>query len=107
MSPLVRTRWGGGKERWQVLCPVCRNECVEQQGPTGEASAVTVHEDRDEYDSPIATRGGYTQIKLHCPDGHGFDLIVANHKGCQFIGLVPIGPRDYGWWSEDGAPDAA
>src|SRR5262245_2005965 len=82
---------------WSLSCPVCGENCVEQQGPDGEAGCVTVHPDRDEYDSPIQTRVGYTQVRLFCAAGHGFDLIVANHKGAQFIGVVSVGPRDYGW----------
>lgn len=101
---------------WQLkmFCPECGNE-VEQWGPWGEAwsdaagqhapvpdkpadtgdhTAVTVHPDRDDYDSPIGTRGGFTQIDLTCPAGHKFALIIANHKGSQFIAAVrrPLPP---------------
>lgn len=72
-------------------CPECGQPGVEQTGPhdgDGDHRAVTVHPDRDEYDSPIGTRGGYTQIDLWCPDGHQFALIIANHKGDEYIGAV-------------------
>jgi hypothetical protein len=80
---------------WWLNCPVCEDYCVEQMGPAGEQSAVTVHPDLDEYDSPVGTRGGWTQVRLFCPAGHGFDLITANHKGSQAIAIVPAGYRDY------------
>jgi hypothetical protein len=80
---------------WELHCPECGQVGVEQMGPGGDHGAVTVHPDRDDYDSPIDTRGGYTRIKLFCPAGHGFDLIVANHKGAEFIGVVPAGGRNY------------
>jgi hypothetical protein len=34
-------------------------------------------------------------VKLFCPAGHGFDLIVANHKGSEVIAVVPAGQRNY------------
>lgn len=74
-----------------MSCPECDQPGVEQTGPDdgdGDHRAVTVHPDRDEYDSPIGTRGGYTQIDLWCPDGHQFALIIANHKGDEYIGAV-------------------
>jgi hypothetical protein len=52
-------------------------------------AAVTLEPDRDGYDSPIATRGGYVSIGLSCPDGHEFDLVIANHKGAEYLGVVP------------------
>ena len=74
----------------QVPCPDCGQIGVEQPGPwaeawsdaarrhdplparpddTGDHTAVTVHRDRDDYDSPVGTRGGFTQIDLTCPGG--------------------------------------
>lgn len=91
MNPAVSTLgWWG----WKLRCPECGEECVERHG--GDDAAVTVHPDRDQYDSPIGTRGGYVKVELFCPAGHGFDLVIANHKGCEFIGVVPAGERDYG-----------
>lgn len=72
-------------------CPECGEAGVEPTGPDegdGDHRAVTVHPDRDEYDSPIGTRGGYTQIDLWCPVGHQFALIIANHKGDEYIGAI-------------------
>lgn len=82
--------------RWMlhVPCPDCGDPGVEQTGPDegdddhGDHRAVTVHPDRDRYESPIGTRGGYTQIDLWCPAGHQFALIIANHKGIEYIGAV-------------------
>lgn len=92
---------------WRLACPECGDTCVEQQGPgPGDHAAVTVQPDRDAHDSPIGTRGGYVKIELFCPSGHGFDLVIANHKGCEYVGIVPAGDRDYataaGW--PDGGP---
>jgi hypothetical protein len=75
-------------------CPECGEFTIEQTGPGNgddyglDHTAVTVHPDRDSYDSPIGTRGGYTEVDLWCPAGHHFALIIANHKGEEFIGCV-------------------
>lgn len=100
-----------GRLVWQLVCPVCGDGCVEQQGPgPGDHAAVTVHPDRDAHDSPIGTRGGYVRVELFCPAGHGFDLIIANHKGAEFIGIVLAGERDYetaaGWPAGTWTPPA-
>ena len=73
---------------WQLHCPECGTNAVERQGFEGDHGAVTVHQDRDEYSSPIGTRGGYVDIALECGYGHAFRLVVANHKGFEFIGTV-------------------
>lgn len=81
---------------WCLLCPECGDSCVEQgAGGGADHTAVEVHPDRDAYDSPIGTRGGFVRVKLFCPSGHGFDLIIANHKGSEAIAVVPAGLRDY------------
>lgn len=90
--PVVESRNQPGVH-WMLHmpCPECGEPGVEQTGPDpddGGEAAVTVHPDRDEYDSPIGTRGGYTQIDLWCPHGHSFALIIANHKGDEYIGAV-------------------
>lgn len=86
---------------WQLQCPICGEPVIEQQSNLGgEAACVTVQPDRDEYDSPIGTRGGYAKIQTFCGNGHGIDIIIANHKGCQFIGL------HYGFKRDYGSPDA-
>lgn len=72
-------------------CPECGEPGVEQTGSDiggGDHEAVTVYPDRDEYDSPIGTRGGYTRIDLWCSMEHHFALIIANHKGTEYIGAV-------------------
>lgn len=79
-------------------CPECGNPGVEQTVPgdddQGDHRVVTVHPDRDRYDSPIGTRGGYTQIDLWCPAGHQSALVIANHKGDQYIGAITA-PREH------------
>jgi hypothetical protein len=80
---------------WELRCPECGEIGVEQMGRGGDHEAVTLHPDRDAYESPINTRGGYVRIELFCPSGHGFDLIIANHKGAEVIGIVPVGERNY------------
>jgi hypothetical protein len=49
-----------------------------------------VHPDHDDYDSPIGTRGGYVRVDLECSGGHSYALIVASHKGAEFLGLVSV-----------------
>jgi hypothetical protein len=56
----------------------------------GDHHAVTVHPDQDAYASPIGTRGGYVDVRLWCAAGHAFSLVVANHKGAQFIAVVSL-----------------
>jgi hypothetical protein len=51
---------------------------------------ISVHPDRDQYASPLGTRGGFLGVALTCADGHRFDLVIANHKGTEFIGVVPV-----------------
>lgn len=79
----------GAAASWQLLCPVCRAAEVEQGLHSGgDHTAVTIQPDRDRYDSPIGTRGGYVSIALGCGTGHEFDLVIANHKGTEYIGVV-------------------
>ena len=54
----------------------------------GDHQSVTVHQDRDDRDAPNGLRGGYVQIDLCCASGHEYALIVGNHKGSEFVGLV-------------------
>ncbi|MFF3934209.1 hypothetical protein [Streptomyces hirsutus] len=49
---------------------------------------MTVHPDRDEYASPIGTRGGLVEIRMWCAGGHAFQLVVANHKGAEYVAVV-------------------
>lgn len=73
--------------RWQVGCPTCGAEEVDRE--TGrDHESVMLHPDRDDYDSPIGTRGGYVQIDLTCAEGHEFALVIANHKGAEVVGVV-------------------
>lgn len=104
LIPQDRTGWEPKPKYllWESRCPECGEIGVEQMGRGGDHEAVTLHPDRDAYDSPIDTRGGYVKVELFCPSGHGFDLIIANHKGSEFIGIVPAGERNYGdlWQTE-------
>ena len=86
---LERADLPGASAAWLLHRPVCLSAEVEQGlGSGGDHSAVTVQPDRDRYDSPIGTRGGYISIELHCPYGHDFDLVIANHKGAEYVGVV-------------------
>lgn len=85
---------GPGAARWQLHCPQCGSDAIDRSvgdssGPDHEA--VTIQPDRDGYESPIGTRGGYVNIALTCSRGHGFALVIANHKGAEFIGVVQNG----------------
>ncbi|ETA00755.1 hypothetical protein CcI6DRAFT_03788 [Frankia sp. CcI6] len=75
--------------QWQLRCPSCGADTVDRADFAEDHRAVTVFPDRDDYDSPIGTRGGYVQVDLQCPVGHRFALIVANHKGAEFVAVVP------------------
>ncbi|GGS96373.1 hypothetical protein [Streptomyces violaceus] len=88
---------------WRVQCPECSAPEIERgeldetgalpydpddDADSGDHTAVTVHPDRDAHDSPIGTRGGYVEIRLWCGMGHNFRLIVANHKGAEYLAVV-------------------
>lgn len=75
--------------QWRLMCPACGAREVEREARGGDHESVTVHPDRDAHDSPLGTRGGYVSVSLTCAAGHGFDFIVANHKGEEFVGVVP------------------
>ncbi|MBO8191382.1 hypothetical protein ITI46_06700 [Streptomyces oryzae] len=80
---------GGSSTQWQLNCPACGNEEVEQADVGSDHEAVTVQPDRDSYESPLGTRGGYVRVDLTCSNGHGFAFIMGNHKGAEFVGVVP------------------
>jgi hypothetical protein len=54
----------------------------------GDNLSVTLAPDRDDYDSPAGTRGGYVRIDLHCPGDHHSSLIIGNHKGAEILTMV-------------------
>jgi hypothetical protein len=66
-----------------IHCPVCLTCQIEDHDNTA-----IVHEDRDEYDSPAGTRGGYVEIPLECIMGHQIAVLVGNHKGQHYINVV-------------------
>ncbi len=66
--------------RWQLKCPACGNDEVEQ---------ADVQPGRGDYDSPLGTRGGYVRVDLTCSNGHSFAFIVGNHNGAEFVGVAP------------------
>lgn len=68
---------------WLLVCPECGEEWIEDPDSTA-----IVHPDRDQYDSPLNTRGGWVQINLVCSRGHTFALVIANHKGVHMIGYA-------------------
>lgn len=73
---------------WQLNCPRCGDQMIDRENWEPDHLAVTVHPDRDQRDSPLGTRGGYVQVDLQCSEGHHFALIIANHKGMEFLGVV-------------------
>ncbi|MGW2550111.1 hypothetical protein [Streptomyces sp. NPDC001635] len=83
---------------WRLQCPECAAPEIERgrldengyadETSRGDAAAVTVHPDKDGYGSPLGTRGGYVEINLWCAAGHNFSLVVANHKGAEYVGVV-------------------
>ncbi|MFJ6759514.1 hypothetical protein ACIQNK_31425 [Streptomyces sp. NPDC091273] len=84
---------GVWNKRWQVQCPACGIQEIERAMDGGDHESVAVHPDRDDYDSPLGTRGGYVRVDLACAAGHGFALIIGNHKGAEYIGVVPSADR--------------
>lgn len=80
---------GSWNLQWKLMCPACGICEVERAADGGDHGAVTVQPDRDDYDSPLGTRGGYVRVDLTCAAGHGFAFIVGNHKGEEFVGVVP------------------
>jgi hypothetical protein len=78
---------------WQINCPTCGDSTMDRIAfAAPDHEAVTLHPDRDEYDSPIGTRGGYVRVELVCRDGHHHALILANHKGHEILALIPSNP---------------
>lgn len=89
---------------WRVCCPECGTEEVERgafdeetgtvaydpddEAADGDDAAVTVHPDTDSYISPLGTRGGFVEVDLWCAAGHVFQLVLANHKGAEYVGIV-------------------
>lgn len=72
-----------------IICPICGSNTIDRRGRVPDHEAVTVHPDRDGYDSPVDTRGGYLQIDLQCFSCEArLALIVANHKGMERLALV-------------------
>jgi hypothetical protein len=68
--PLARPghdHWG---LTWALLCPECGGAIDRDHDAGGDHEAITIQPDRDDYDSPIGTRGGYVRIDLHCWGGH-------------------------------------
>ncbi|MFH8842543.1 hypothetical protein [Streptomyces sp. NPDC017868] len=80
---------GGTGLKWQLMCPECGSENVENANYAPDHAVMTIHPDRDDYDSPIGTRGGFVSVSLECDAGHAFSLVVGNHKGAEYIGVVP------------------
>jgi hypothetical protein len=78
-----------GTLQWQLRCPECGDENVDRENYAPDHEAVAIQPDRDDYDSPIGTRGGYVQVSLQCSYGHPFAVVIANHKGAEFIGVLP------------------
>jgi hypothetical protein len=82
---------GSALYEWTLRCPVCGPGQWGLDRCGGDDASVTVHPDRDDYGSPLGTRGGWVTIKYFCPAGHELWLTIANHKGQEFIGLDYVG----------------
>lgn len=75
-------------EHGTLLCPICREESYMEGGD----SPVEVGPDRDEYESPIGTRGGWLATRPWCSNCWvDFRLVIANHKGTILLGMVKDG----------------
>lgn len=72
--------------QWQVHCPRCADAGIER----GIAHAETVVDRAiGTRPSPIVGDNGWVSVSLHCAAGHGFELVVANHKGAEYITINP------------------
>jgi hypothetical protein len=78
--------------QWQLMCPACGIAEVENMDFAPDHEVVTVQPDRDDYSSPLGTCGGYVRVDLTCAAGHGFALVIGNHKGAEYVGVVPRVP---------------
>lgn len=83
-----------------IRCVVCNEETMDRwhDGPGyGDHLAVTTHPDEDEREpgNPLGTRGGYTEIRLRCSMGHCQRLVIANHKGDEYIDLIFDGNSEW------------
>ncbi|MET7303775.1 hypothetical protein [Embleya sp. NPDC005575] len=84
----VDSRQLSGVTQWQLRCPSCGASSIDRAGIGPDHESIVVHPDRDDYDSPLGTRGGYVRIDLVCSTGHEFAFVIGNHKGEEYIGLV-------------------
>lgn len=82
-------------DRIAIQCPKCGNDdMIDRVLPCcayehcADHLAVVVVPDNDDAPSPIGTRGGHVSISLACGCGHHFKLVIANHKGMEFIGIA-------------------
>lgn len=69
--------------QWQVHCPRCAVPEIE-----GGSRGAVVHPDDDVAVSPLGTRGGHVSASMRCAAGHDFHLVVANHKGAAYVGIL-------------------
>lgn len=69
--------------QWQIHCPRCAAPEIE-----GGRRGDVVHPDDDVAVSPLGTRGGHVSADMECGAGHEFQLVVANHKGAAYVGIL-------------------
>lgn len=69
--------------QWQIHCPRCAAPEIE-----GGRRGDVVHPDDDVAVSPLGTRGGHVSADMQCGAGHEFQLVVANHKGAAYVGIL-------------------
>jgi hypothetical protein len=91
---------------WAV-CPACGEVDGMEDGDTIYA----VGPDRDEYDSPARTRGGWVETRGTCSMcGHIYSLVIGNHKGALAVMIASLGPApephpwDIGFSREPASP---
>lgn len=71
-----------------LLCPHCGETYGMEEGDV----PVVVGPDRDEYDSPAGTRGGWIETRGVCSCcGHTYSLVIANHKGALCLLVAATG----------------
>lgn len=93
-------------KKYDFLCPWCENNLLDRikVNPDGtwnwaicyDDESVYVHPDRDEYDSPARTRGGYVRIDHFCLNCEvGISFFVANAKGMEYLHAARLNLKEF------------
>ena len=71
---------------------VCCAACGETYGMEAGETVHAVGPDRDEYDSPAGSRGGWIETRGDCSCcGQRYSFIVGNHKGALCLRIAALG----------------